>query len=124
MRTDIHQGHQTQDRVRCLSFAGGIACPEVITQLRCFLGSKQRTIDGKDLQFMPVVFRVTLITPDICALLEEPRSGFFTQTLPGFGESAVGQKHFVGQALGADIKAASDLGNRFAAKESHAHHQP
>ncbi|KVV04766.1 hypothetical protein AP060_02174 [Pseudomonas sp. TAD18] len=94
------------------------------SQVGCFRRSKYGAINGKDLKAVPVVLRITFISPDVGTLLEKPLYGLLAQTLASLRQPALGQKHFIGKAISADIQAASDLNDRLPSEKRHPDYQP
>jgi len=57
-------------------------------------------------------------------MLKQPGYRLIAQTLPSLGQSAFGQKHFIGKAFGTNIQSTSDLNYRLASEKRHADDQP
>ena len=124
MRACVHQGDQTQHRIRRLAIRRGIARAEVRSEFRRVLRPKQRAIGGKNLQAMPLIVRVALISPAAGTAFKKPLHRRLTEPLPGLGKRAFGQQFLASQTIGANIEAPSDFKDWLGAKECHTHHQP
>lgn len=66
------------------------------SELMGHLCSEQDTIDGEDLQPLPLVLRITLSSPGSGGLLEQPRDRLFAESLAGLRQCTVSEQDIIG----------------------------
>ncbi len=90
--SQIHQRHQTHNRVGALPLSGCVGRAIIFTQLRFIRCPELCAINGKKLQAVPVILQVTFRAPCLCGLAEEPFHRGGPHALTRLGDSAAGQQ--------------------------------